>query len=272
MTDDIINQAIEEATVPAEVIEAPIEERAAESEQEDAPATEELTTDEPKESDDVVFPKKAINALSRRDKQIGKLQAERAALQAELQTYREKAITAQNQDAPNEDSFDNYGDYIKAVARHELKQETSQEAQKDAEARLQETDQRWLDERSNYTIEKTREAISTIPGLQQLITENADVVASLHPNTERAFLEADEPVLAFYALAKEGKLEALQSMSPAKAAMEIGKAEIRGAEYMKNKPVTKAPAPITPLKGNGQVNKNINGQSSWSDIQKWLNS
>lgn len=273
MTDDIINQAIEEAKADnkpvEEVAESTTEETVVEEAQETA--TEEVQEHETKESDDVVFPRKAINAISRRDKQIGKLQAQLAAERAALQALREKATTTQDQDAPNEDNFDNYGDYIKALARHELKQETSQEAAKAQEAKLAETEAKWLDERSNYTIQKAQEAAKLIPNLQQMVIENEDVVAGFHPYIERAFLEADEPAMAFYALAKEGRLEEIANMSPAKAAIEIGKAEVRGLEYTKQRPVTKAPAPIASLKGTGSTGKTLDSMNS-KELLKWLES
>lgn len=283
MTDEIINQVIQEAKASAQPIEESKQPAQAAQATEEVTTTDESTTEakeavdakeatDGKEPDDVVFPKKAINALSRRDKQIGKLQAQLAAERAELQALREKANqSAKPQNLPKEDDFDNYGDYLKAVARSEFEQEASQKAQQTQEQRLKETEQRWVDERTAYATEKAQEAVKQIPNLPQLITENADIVSEFNPFIERAFLEADEPVLAFYALAQEGKLEAIAKMSPARAAIEIGKAEIRGAELVKTKPITKAPAPIESLKGTGSGSKSLDNMNH-KELLKWLES
>lgn len=279
MTDDIIDQVINEAETIA--IEEPIEGNEATEEVNEAPeaeeATEEVkateeTTEEVKPTEDIPFPKKAVNALARRDKKYSKLQAQHAADLSELQKFREQAQKAEIADVPQEDGFDNYGDYIKAVARHEVKVETSEENQKQQEAQFAEKEQAYVAERETYATDKALAAIAEIPEYQQLVTEHADVLQSLPPHLERAFLEADEPAYAFLALAKEGGLEGLADMTPARAAMEIGKAEVRGAALAKRKEITKAPAPLAPVRGSGKVNKSINDNPSSNDVMKWLNS
>ena len=58
--------------------------------------SDEQSPDDAKPDDDmVVFPKKAINALAHRDRKIGKLKAEQAALRAELEQYRSAQATNQ---------------------------------------------------------------------------------------------------------------------------------------------------------------------------------
>ena len=277
MTDDIIDQVMGEAETVA--IETPIEGNEDTTEAVAEEVTEETTeeaTEETTEATDVVedtpFPKKAVNALARRDNKIRKLQAEYAAATSELQTFRQQAEKAEKEDVPSEDSYDNYGDYLKAVARHEMKQEVSEENQRQQEAQFAEKEQAYVVERETYAIDKAKAAIEQIPEYQQLVTEHADVLQSLPQHLERAFLEADEPAYAFLALAKEGALEGLSSMSPARAAMEIGKAEVRGAAMAQKKEITKAPAPISKVRGTGKVNKSINDNPSSNDVMKWLNS
>ena len=278
MTDDIIDQVISEAETTA--IEAPIEDNTEETteaptEEVTEDSTEEATegkTEEAPATEDTPFPKKAVNALARRDKKISKMQAEHAANLSELHKFREQAQKAEIADAPKEDAFDNYGDYLKAVARHEMKQETSAESQKQQEAQFAEKEQAYVAERETYATEKALAAIAEVPEYKQLVIENADVLQSLPPHLERAFLEADEPAYAFLALAKEGALESLSDMSPARAAMEIGKAEVRGAAMAQKKEITKAPAPIAQVRGTGKVNKSINDNPSSDDVMKWLKS
>lgn len=254
--EDIINQAIAEST-PVEI--APIE---------TTQATEEVTPAEPHEPEDVPFPKKAVNALSRRDKQIGKLQAQLAADRAELAKYREVQKPVDN--SPKEQSFDNYGEFLKAVARHEAKQELSQNAEQQKKQTVTAQDEAWHVERTEYTTNKAKQAMDTIPDYKQLFMENADILQSLPPHIERAFYESDSPELAFYALAKEGKLDALLDMSPQRAAIEIGKAEVRGEALSKAKQITKAPAPIEGLRGTGSSSKTLETMSS-KELLEWVN-
>lgn len=258
MTDEIINQAIESTPSIEAQVEAPVEQAPAE--------TTPTETQEP----EVIFPKKAVNAISRRDKQIGKLQAQLAAERAELAKYREQQPKTPVDNSPKEDAFDNYGEYLKAVARYEAKQELSESTKKQEETQAQARDEAWTLERSQYATERATKAIETIPEYKNLLMEHADVLQSLPPHLEKAFLEADAPELAFYALAKEGRLEALLDMSPSRAAMEIGRAEIRGEALSKAKPVTRTPAPIEGIKGVGGAGKSLETMNS-TELLKWFN-
>lgn len=254
--EDIINQAISEAT-PVESTQ-PIE---------TTPAPAETTPTETPEPEDVPFPKKAVNALSRRDKQIGKLQAQLAADRAELAKYREQQKPVDN--SPKEESFDNYGEYLKAVARHEAKQELSETSKQQETQATTAQDEAWHAERTEYISQKAKDAIENIPDYKQLFMENADILQSLPPHIERAFYELDSPEMAFYALAKEGKLDAILEMSPVRAAAELGKAEVRGEALSKAKQITKAPAPIEGLKGVGSSTKTLDTMSS-KELLDWV--
>lgn len=259
MTDEIINQAIEST---------PVEQMPVVTPQEEVKATEETAPTETIEPEEIPFPKKAVNALSRRDKQIGKLQAQLAAERAELAKYREQA--AKTPQEPKEEAYDNYGEFLEAKARMKFEQEQSQKNKQLEEQATQQQKEAWVSERSDYAIEKAKSAIESIPDYKQLFMENADILQSLPKHVEEAFYEADEPALAFYALAKEGKLDALLNMSPARVALEIGRAELRGEALSKAKPVTKAPTPIQGLKGTGNSTKTINENSTWEELDKWL--
>ncbi len=253
--NDIINQAISEATLVAapEPIETP-------------QATEETVTPEATEPDDTPFPKKAVNALSRRDKQIGKLQAQLAADRAELAKFRESQVKSS---VPSEESFDNYGEYLKAQHRMEWEQENANNSKQQEERKVTAEQEAWHAERTDYAIDKAKYAIENIPEYKQLFMEHADILQSLPPHVERAFYEAEEPALAFLALAKEGRLEALIDMSPYQAAREVGRAEIRGEALSKAKQITKTPAPIEGLKGTGSSSKSLETMNS-QDLLKWL--
>lgn len=261
MTDEVINQAFQSTASPEASVETPIENT--------TKAPTEATPPETHEPEDVPFPKKAVNALSRRDKQIGKLQAQLAAERAELSKYRDQQVKSPKNDAPKEESFDNWGEYIKAAARYEAKQELSETSKQQENQQSAIKEETWINERSEYASERAKKAIETIPEYKQLFVENADVLQSLPPHLERAFLESDAPEMAFYALAKEGKLEALLDMSPARAAMEIGRAELRGEALSKAKSVTRTPAPIQGVKGAAGSSKTLDTMNS-SELMKWF--
>lgn len=277
---DFVEQLISDATQSdADTLEATV------------PTPAEVETDESSSADgepankaapevDVPFPKKAINAISRRDKQIGKLRAEAAQAQSELAKYRQQyepgTQSQQGQkpapNEPKEDSFDNYGDYLKAVARHEARQELAKENTNTQQAQMTAQQQQWVAQREEVVENQAIELIQANPELRDLVIEHADVLDDFPPHLQMAFLESDNAALAFVALAKEGKLESLMSMSPARAAMEIGRAIDRGSAMMKAKKITTtAPAPMTPVKGAGPAGKQIDSTSSPDDLMKWLN-
>lgn len=259
MNEDIINQAISESTAveSSEPIESPQEN-----------ATEENTSTEPHEPEDVPFPKKAVNALSRRDKQIGKLQAQLAAERAENAKFREP--TNKSTQTLSEENYDNYGEYLKAQNRLEFENEQSQKNKQLEEQQATVEKETWIAERSDYAFEKAKHAIENIPEYKSLFMEHADIIQSLPSHVEEAFYEADEPALAFLALAKEGKLEALANMTPTQAAREIARAEIRGEALSKVKQITKAPTPIEGVKGTGGSSKTLETMNA-KDLLKWLN-
>lgn len=259
MTDEIINQAINEAiaTAPAEATpQEPIE-----------TTTEGTASTEPQEPIDVPFPKKAVNALSRRDKQIGKLQAERAALQAELQKYREVEEQKANK-APVAEDFESYDDYIDAKQDFKIAKMQRESAPK---AEIPSEQKAWQQERMSYAAQKANETAKTIPDYTATINANIEFINSLPEGIVDTLYESSNGGLALYVLAKEGSLYELSEMSERAAAIAIGRAEARGNNYL-TKPITKAPAPIGGLKGTGQSNKAISGQSSYAELAKWLDS
>lgn len=263
MTDDIINQAISEST-PVETpqpIETP-------QTKEETKATDESAPSEPQEPDDVPFPKKAVNALSRRDKQIGKLQAERAALRAEIAKFQEQQTKAP---VPAAENFENYGEFLKAEARKEWEQEQAAKSQKTEQEQASEFHTQWKTERESVAAEKAHEILTKAPDFQSLVAEYADVITNLPPYLENAFLELDNAPAALHVLMKEGRLESLLSMTPARAIMQLGMAEERGEALIKTKPITKTPAPLEGLKGTGNATKSLSAMSN-DQLLEWVNS
>lgn len=268
MTDNLDIQATApEMDAPSAEIEVATEEVTSE----DA----EVAKDAPKAEDEVVFPKKAVNAISRRDRQIGKLRAEQQQLQAELAQLRaqvkpqEQSNNQRPSDYPDEDKFDNYGDFLKAVARYEARQELAEGNKRQQQEYQTIQEQQWIAKRETEIAEQATEVAASIPDFGQTISEYSDVIDSFPPYLERLFIECENAPLAFYTLAKEGKLEGLIHMSPYRAAMEIGRAMDRGLAISQRKVITKAPTPIAPARGTGQSGRSLTELSGEELLKKW---
>jgi len=265
MSDEIINQAISESTAPA-IEQQPIENPQTEVQEEVA---KEEIANEAEEAEDVPFPKKAVKALSRRDRQIGKLQAERAALTAELTKFREQT-TQQANNPPKESDFDNYGELLKAQHRHEWQQEQAAKELQQKEQYTAQQEQQWFQQRNQEVLSKAQELKTQVPDFLSLLHEYSDVLSTVPAEIERVFYEVDAPEVALYALAKEGRLEEVLGMSPSRVAIELGKAEIRGEALIKQKQITKTPAPIEGLKGVGSSNKQLDSMNH-DELMAWVN-
>ena len=156
---------------------------------------------------------------------------------------------------------------MRAVAKYDTKQELASRESKQKETHQTTQEQQWIAQREQAVAAKAQEFAKETPELLELVEEYGDVIDELPPQIQRVFLEAENAPLAFYNLAKEGKLESLASMSPARAAMEIGRAQTQAPT--KPKPVTNAPAPMSPAKGTGASGKSLD-RMSWEETRKWL--
>lgn len=242
----------EAQTAIAEALSTEIEAEAVATE-EVQPTEVESEPTEATENDDGSFPKKAVNALMKRDTKIGRLTAKNHALEAELQALRNSISqpkTTQDDDF-DFDRFDNLGEALKELARIEAAKQLAEGSKKLEDNQKQIKQEQWLEERETAVAEKAAEYIQSVPDYQAVMLENADIVDDFPEEIQKVLLEADDAALAFYALAKEGKLEALATMTPVQAAMAIAKAEERGAVLAKTRPISKAPNPITANRGTG---------------------
>jgi chromosome segregation ATPase len=231
---------------------------------EEAPAPESDEPSEPAEKDEP-FPKKAINALSRRDKQIGKLRAQTEQMQAELKALREANTPKQTTGEPKETDFANYHEYIRAVNKYDSEKLLAERDSKQQETQKVSQSQAWETERLTEIDKQSAEFAKETPEVTALFDEYADVIREYPPEIKRLFLEADNAPLAFYNLAKEGKIEALGEMSLAKAAMEIGRAQTQAATKTK----TKAPTPLPASRGSAAAGKSVNDMATPEEFFKW---
>lgn len=217
---------------------------------------------EDKSKDDAAFPKKALNAISYRDKKIGKLEAkyqqaiqERDALLKQVNPEKPEAKDA----APKEEDYVGkpYGDYLKAEARYAARQELNETQVKQAEQQVKSVEEEWEAERAKVIDENYQEAVKALPNYPDLIKQNvgADGKIPLTPDARRALQEADNGAFALYSILQEGLLSELNNLPLARAAMLVARMEDKGIALTKTKPVSNAPAPMSPSKGNAASGK-----------------
>lgn len=229
--------------------------------------TTEQTEVETKKDD--IFPKKAVNAISRRDKQIAKLKAEieqfKSGLKAEGNKQNQKS-----EGMPKEEDFADkpYSEYLDAITEWKVEQKFKQTEQTLKEKQLEQEQSEWELERIEALDENETQAKKSFSDFEQTVAKALSEI-QLEPHIRKAFLEVDNGAYALYAMAKDGALETLNDMSAMKAAILIGKYEDKGLALSKQKQQTKAPAPMTPNKGVGSGSKPLD---TVQDVMAWLKS
>ena len=216
------------------------------------------------------FPKKAVNALNRAKRNNRVLTAklrQQDAVIAELMSR-----VTQREPEPDINKFEAYPDYLKAQLKHELKQEMTESSRTEqVKAATAERDNT-IAQRNAELASQTAEVAKAIPDYVATVSTNAAVFDSLPEDVAQLVYELDNPPVAIYALAKEGRLADLVHMSPALAAATLLQAEQRGTAYLTStKRTTTAPDPMRGAKGTGVANKQLHEKSP-DELMKWLKS
>lgn len=243
---------------------------------EETPTGTEVETPEPAASDEdkpeEMFPKKAVNALSRRDKQIGKLKAEKQQMRQELEELRQKAAPKAEvkDESPKEDDFETYGEYLRAEARFAAKQELRETQKQQTETKAKADADEWEEDRRIAIEENHQEALKTFSDFKTLLDDNSDDKGqiSLSPAARRALLESDNGAFALHSILKNGALDELNQLSATKAAMLVARHEDKAIAASK-KQTTKAPTPMTPSKGVASNSKSLDRMSP-DELHKWV--
>lgn len=244
---------------------------------------EEQETEQQTQEVDTPFPKKAVNAISRRDKTIGKQRAELEAMRAEIarlagqaqgnnqrepqqQPQQPRPQQVNNDGRPQEKDYTTYAEYLEAVNDWKIEQRLNQRLSEFTNKQKQEQqtaqDNAWRQERLTAVDQQAAEFAKEYPEIGQLWEEYGDVIQEYPDELKNIFLAADNAPLAFLNLAKAGKIEAIASMSPAQAAMEIGRAQAQPP----TKPKTKAPTPLPASRGSvptGKPLKDLTPREAW---------
>jgi hypothetical protein len=235
-TPPVEGQEVAPAVAAEEVVEAPEVEEDESAEEENDESQEGLQEKKPR----------VRNAAAR----IDQLTREKSELKRELDRIRLAAAPAPQspaQGAPTEptpDQFDDYGDYVKALARHEVAQERAKAAA-ETHASIRQAD--WS---------------TKVEAAQSSIADWNDVVGSsevtLRDDIVDAMKEADRGAELLYHMASHPEVCArLNGLSPAKAAIELGRLEATlDAPVIRR--ASSAPAPITPVRGGPTTKIDLN--------------
>lgn len=233
-------------------------------------------TGDPKVDDP--WPKSARNAMSRRDKQLGRYKEQLSAydkriadMQKQIEEFTQKSRPENKE--PREEDFENYGDFLKAVAKYKPQEPKEQVDPKKIQEQAfhQARQQLYYNQRVEAVAQQAQKAMQEVPGLEQMLEEHSDVLDTFPPAVEMAFLEAENAPMAFLALAREGKLESLAHMTPTQAAYTIAQAQIRGEQMAKASKVSKAPTPISGAKGVSPGIKGLPDLKTVDEVMNWVN-
>jgi len=253
-------------------------EQVAPTTQPEADTTQEAaTTDEANkaESNELPIPKKILNAMSHKDRRIGKLTAKQYEAEAKIKQLEEQLATynkpkeSQQSGKPNTANFDNYEDYLQALAEYQVGEKFSESEKKRQQFEAQKNQSVYHEERIAKLEENDQAAKASFSDYDNVFSENEALAADMPEHVKQAFLEAEHPAYAFYAIAKEGKLEDMLNMSERQAIAMIARYEDKGLAMSKAKQVTKAPAPMSPAKGTSAGSKSLDAMSG-DELLKWI--
>ena len=268
------------------------EENASE-ENEETEANEEGESQDENDSEDDDNEETSLDAKDKRRKsgyQRAKFQRDRAREEAEywksLALKQQKDPIDQKEETPDqapandsseprEDDFDEYSDYLKALAKWEIKQELKsfkdqnqkQQFKKEAESK------------ANEFTEKMNVYADEVPDYWETLQEADETMGNImSPGLKQAIEDSDHGEKVLYEIAKDLDLyQKLVTLTPLKAAIEVGKIESKilaktsKTSSQKNKVTkTKAPKPISPIGSSktGSSKKNPD-EMSYQEYKKW---
>ena len=235
-------------------------------------------TETPKED---LWPKKAVNALSKAKSQIGKergirqeLERRLAELEAKLAPQPAKAEQPKTSGMPKEEDFVGkpYGEYLDAVAEYKVEQKLNQKLSERDKASAQEQDKQAREERvavgNQHLDDNGEKAAKDFADFNDVVDKQIKG-KFLAPHVIEALQEAENPAYALYALAKEGRIDDLNDLHPSRVGAIIDR--MAESAMSKSKPVTKAPTPMKSLTGSSVSAKRLEDASP-DELRKWLKS
>lgn len=228
----------------------------------------EETTEQPdatSDDDNVVFPKKAINALSRKDKQIGKLRAQLEQLKAMQPQAKPEPAKPVDDGAPKIEDFENHLDYLEARADWKAEQKMKEFKGEQTQTQQTQQEQQWLAQRVNDVDKQAEEFAKEYPQITALAQQYEATITALPQEIKLALLKADNPPLAFLNLATSGVLDELGDMS-----LEDARVEIKLAlKQQPSKPKSNTPKPMSSTRGIASGGKDLTSMTP-DELLKWV--
>lgn len=278
-TENVIAEAVAQSTEPEAIPQSD------ETVTEDQGAAQEGEPTDAKKPDN--DPVKLAKALERQKSRYAKKEAvyqeERrrsAQLERELNELRSGASQQRPNaklEPPSPENFTTWADFNKAQQEYfehvaDLKAGAKIKEFKEESRREQETSstqQRQAQLVSEFEA-KEFELREKFPDLEQVTAEYADEFIALPQHVKSMILELQDPLLPYLA-AKEGLLEKLGEMSPATAAVQIARLQLKAESLVQAKPVSRTPQPMTPTKGSSSGKRSLD-QLSPKELIKWAES
>lgn len=219
------------------------------------------------------LPKHIKKSLDKNRRYIRNLREREKALIAELEKLKTEKIEPKQL---KEEEFEgSYGEFIKQQALEEMKAMMGQNHHQQKIDMLTQQQQALMAEKAQTVQMEAVEFAKQSEDFAKVVPASAQEFDALSAEMQSMFFELENPTLAAYALAKEGKIEQLAYMSPYMAAVEIRQAEARGQQYLNQsskKAVSNAPAPIQGAKGSSKPPPSRLGEKSPDELYKWITS
>jgi hypothetical protein len=180
----------------------------------------------------------------------GKRDAERRAEYYErLATANTAQDPAEGAAKPTVDQFEDYADFVEAIAGWSVAQSTKTLARDAAQGAAQ-------NERKAHYAERLAETRATIADFDAVMEAAQDITVA--PHVADAVLDSERGPEIFYHMAQHPEFaERLNGLSPTRAAMEIGRIEAQ-LTAPAGRRQSQAPAPITPLATGSTTKVNLN--------------
>lgn len=187
--------------------------------------------------DEEDHPKRKSGSQRAREKAM-RLEIENEILKAQLAGKKPEPEAPQAVGEPTPDAFENYSDYVKALAKYTYHQEKEQS---EAQARNAEVSQSWE--------AKKTEARKEIKDFDDVV----NYMDTPSPAALAVMAESDHTAkIAYYLGTHPDELSRLNTLPPAKAALEVARIEARFTAPPKpTRTSTAAPPPPTPVGGKG---------------------
>jgi hypothetical protein len=272
MNNEIIDNAVSEMAEQAPIQE---EETLVDAGEQEAAETEALKEEKEAANDaedgdevkDEPFPKKAVNAIAKRDKQLAKWRAKYDNLHNEVAELRKLIEGNKAQDALNPDNYDTILDYMLAKAEQNTQEKINETLNKQNKSQDDGYDA-FVEQRTQEIAPIAQKLMKQIPDFAETLDDAADEIDELPRNVQTLLLHADNPPLAAYNLIKEGKLEKLGRMPESLAAAEIIRAQANNPVEIKK--VSQAPTPVKPISGTARGNQSLDNMGVEDVLSKYI--